>query len=294
MRNDPSASATGLHFLSVEEAADKLGVSRIKVREAAERGLIPSKRDNENRLRLDLSDVNPKVLDKKGKRLTQARLMHVLFDEIEELHDVASAKAAEVEALRGIADRQADALDAAARRMDQDAFDKAQLSQMLDRALAHLEAGGEDTARLADVSGRALSALEATGAHLEDSLSQTARFDALVARALDYADAGKDADAKGTEAMAATAQRAMNLLDASLAEAEESRHAVVRTGQMLDRALETGARMEERIAQRDREIEDKSATVTKVLEMSERAVALATPPDTMPKKRSFWQWLMGK
>ena len=291
----PSRSS-GLQFLSVAEAAAQLGLSRVKVREAAARGLIPSQRDNENRLRLDLTALDPAKLEQKGKRLSQTALMHALFDEIEELHEDLGARTAEVESLRDIADRQADALEGAATRMEQVAADKAQLQGLLERALAHLEdtENSEGNARLADVSDRALTALEETGDQLEESLSQTARFDALVSRAVDYAAASREASEADMLAMETTAERAMHMLDSALKEAEGSRAAAAKTGQMLEQAMHQGERLEQQIALRDEEIETKTATVEKVLEMSERAVALAAVDGTAPVKRTFWQWLMGK
>lgn len=291
----PSRSS-GLQFLSVAEAAAQLGLSRVKVREAAARGLIPWQRDNENRLRLDLTALDPAKLTQKGKRLSQTALMHALFDEIEELHEDLGGRTSEVEALRDIADRQADALEVAATRMEQDAAEKAQLQGLLERALAHLEdtENNEGNARLADVSDRALTALEATGDQLEESLSQTARFDALVARAVDYAAVSREAGAADARAMESTAERAMQMLDTALYEAEGSRAAAAKTGQMLERAMHQGERLEQQIALRDEEIETKTATVEKVLEMSERAVALAAVDAPAPPKRGFWQWLMGK
>ncbi|MEP6018872.1 MAG: hypothetical protein ABJ251_10380 [Paracoccaceae bacterium] len=312
---NPHSAQIGLQFLSVAEAANRLGVSRIKIRDAAARGLIPSQRDNENRLRLDISDVVKGDLS--GGKVDQAALMNLLFDEVEELSDDVRARSAEVDELRSIADRQADALDKAASQFEQDAADKARLSDLLERALAHLEGrdGNDDNARLADVSGRALNALEATGDRLESSLSQNARFDALLESALEYAAAGKAAGETEAKAMGETADRALamlddaiggaekshhatnralQMLDVAIRDAEQSQQAVARTGNMLDRALQAGERLEDEIAERDRKIESKTATVEKVLEMSERAVALAGSSDASPRKRSFWQWLMGK
>ncbi|MEP2732541.1 MAG: hypothetical protein ABJN03_20190 [Ascidiaceihabitans sp.] len=312
---NPRSAQSGLQFLSVAEAADRLGMSRIKIRDAAARGLIPSQRDNENRLRLDISDVGKGDLS--GGKVDQAALMNLLFDEVEELSDDMHARLAEIDALRSIADRQADALDKAASQIEQDAADKARLSDLLERALAHLEGreGNDDNARLADVSGRALNALEATEDRLESSLSQNARFDALLERALEYAAAGKAAGETEAKAMGETADRALamlddviggaekshnatnralQMLDVAIRDAEQSQQAVARTGDMLDRALQAGERLEGEIAERDRKIETKTATVEKVLEMSERAVALAGSNDASPRKRSFWQWLIGR
>lgn len=272
------STRSGLQFLTVAEAAERLGVSRIKVREAAACGLIPFKRDNENRLRLDISGVGKDALQ--GGKVDQSALMNLLFDEIEDLSDDLRARSAEIDALSDIADRQADALDNAASQIERDAADKARLSDLL-----------------------------------ELTLSQNARFDALLERALEYAAAGKAAGESDARAMGDTADRAMAMLDKAIGGAEKSRQAtdralqmldvavggaeqsqqaVVRTGDMLDRALQAGERLEGEIARKDREIERKTATVEKVLEMSERAVALAGANDAPPQRRSFWQWLSGR
>lgn len=286
----------GLQFLSVAEAAERLGLSRIRVREAAARGQIPCKRDNENRLRLDLSGLTADDLERGGDRVDESALMNLLFDEIEDLNDDLAARRAQADAMRCIADRQAEALEDAADRMERDVLEKARLSDLLERALAHLEAGGGvgENARLADVSERALSALEATGDRLEDSLSQTARFDALLERAMDYAAIGKTAGAEDVDAMNATAERAMQLLDNAIAGAEANRETAQHAGDMLGRALQAGERLEQQVAERDREIATKTATVEKVLEMSERAVALAGVEKPTQAKRGFWRWLTGR
>ncbi len=102
-------------FLPVAAAAERLGVSRLKVREAAARNLIPSRRDNENKLRLDLSGTPLPDLSEIGIRsdVPPAMLMDVLFDELEELHAELAGAAVERSALRDLADRQAEALDRA-------------------------------------------------------------------------------------------------------------------------------------------------------------------------------------
>ncbi|MEP1884992.1 MAG: hypothetical protein ABJJ12_07460, partial [Marinomonas sp.] len=215
------SAQSGLQFLSVAEAANRLGMSRLKIRDAAARGLIPYQRDNENRLRLDISDVDKGDLS--GGKVDQVALMNLLFDEVEELSDDMHLRSEEVDALRSIADRQADALDKAASQIEQDAADKVRLADLLERALAHLEGseGNDDNARLADVSARALNALEATEDRLESSLSQNARFDALLESALEYAAAGKAAGETEAKAMGETADRALAMLDDAIGGAEK-------------------------------------------------------------------------
>ena len=148
-KNDTSR---GQEFLPVAEAAERLGVPRLKVREAAARKLIPSRRDNQNKLRLDLSGTSlPDLRKAKSDGDTPPEmLMDLLFDEIEELHADLADAAAERSALRDLVGRQADALDRAAERMERDAGQKARLSSLLERALNHLEAGAAATDVTAD------------------------------------------------------------------------------------------------------------------------------------------------
>lgn len=289
------SSHSGMQFLSVAEVAARLGVSRVKVREGAARGLIPFKRDNQSRLWLDISDLTGDVFGRAEGNVDQTALMNLIFDEIEELHEDVFSRSAEIDALSSIADRHADALDSAASQMEQDAGGKARLSELLARSLAHPEAseGDRGNARLADVSDRALSALEATGDRLETTLSQNVLFVALLESALEYAAIGKAAGATEAQVTGPTVDRALQMLDRAIGDAEKSHQSVARTGDMLDRALQAGERLKGQIAERDREIENKTATVEKVFEMSERAVALAGANGHAPRKCGFWQWLLG-
>jgi hypothetical protein len=122
-----------MQFLSVAEVAERLGVSRVKVREGAARGLTPFKRDNQNRLWLDISDLTGDVFGRAEGYVDQTALMNLNFDEIEELHEDVFSRSAEIDALSSIADRHADALDSAASQMEQDAGGKARLSELLER-----------------------------------------------------------------------------------------------------------------------------------------------------------------
>ncbi|MGI9493065.1 MAG: hypothetical protein ACR2QF_11765 [Geminicoccaceae bacterium] len=165
-------------FLSVAAAAERLGLSRLKVREAAARNLIPSRRDNQDKLRLDLSrrplpDLGDGAM---GEDAPPAMLMDLLFDEIEELHaDLADAEM-ERTALRDLAGRQAEALDRAADRMERDAAQKARLSTLLDRALSageRLELGIAERDRT----------IEHRNATIEQSLNMSERAVVLAAEA---------------------------------------------------------------------------------------------------------------
>ena len=61
-----AAMESHLSFLSLAEAAARLGVSRLKLREAIAKGVVPARRDNEGRWRVDLTALPPDVTDRRA------------------------------------------------------------------------------------------------------------------------------------------------------------------------------------------------------------------------------------
>jgi hypothetical protein len=262
----------GWQFLTVQEAAEKLGKSRLRVREAVARGILPARRDNEGRLRVDLPN-RPHLPDAKASAKTRPDLapdavLGFLFDEVEELEDALADRDAQLRALSDLLARQSAALENAGAELDASQARQARMSGLLDRTFARLETAGDD---------------------LEKSLSQTARFEALLARAIDLAEVGRtDGD---TAAFGQTADRAIALLDAALASAEAGHHATERTGEMLERALAAAERSRRDLEASNDRVAQQQETIETVLDMSERAVALV-PRDAAPK-RGFFRWLFG-
>jgi hypothetical protein len=135
---DPADSR--LTFLPLAEAAGLLGVSRLKLREAIAKGLLPARRDNEGRWRADLTAAPADLVAATALRPAPPEaLMGALFDEIEEL-------SAEAEATGAAQGRLADLVAAQA--------------AALDRALTALEARSAERDRLAHLTGRALAAAD--------------------------------------------------------------------------------------------------------------------------------------
>lgn len=302
-------ASTGNEFLTVAEAADRTGQSRLRVREAAARGLIRSRRDNEGRLRVDLPGAElPR--DAQGT-LDPDAIIGFLFDELEDVQAGAAEAAARADRLADLVARQGMALDQAAEALDTSdaaqtrlaemldrAFDlleqsqsdgaEGPLSEMLDRAFVVMDASAAENARLAQVSERALGHLDALGDGLENSLAQNARYDALLARAVALA------EANGADTLAPATDRAFGLLEDALARAEAEHHLSDRTGRLLDRALQAGEQMQGRLGEQDRRIAAQDQTLDSALSMSERAVAVAAAAkSTPPRKRGFLGWLFG-
>lgn len=275
----------GTGFLTVAEAAERLGQSRLRVREAAARGILTSRRDNEGRLRVD---IPKKLKTLSGEDLSPDAIIGFLFDELEELEASNAEKDAQIAALGSLSGRQADALDQAAQALDTAEARQDKLSDMLNRALLHFEQQDDEQTRMAQVSGRALDRLEQVGDDLEQSLGQTQRFDALLERALTLA-----ATQTGT-GLAPAADRAFDMLETAIARAEAAQSAHSQSEALLARALSTGERLQTQITQQETTIAAQEKTVESAIAMSERALAAASAAtETPPKKRGFFRWLFG-
>ncbi|QBF32005.1 hypothetical protein CFI11_12345 [Thalassococcus sp. S3] len=280
----------GLHFLTVDEAAEVLGQSRLRVREAVARGLLESRRDNEGRLRVDIPDA-PRLISEVGAPakadLAPDAVVSFLFDEVEELEATLSAKDVQIARLSGLVEGQGAALEQAEAALTASEGSAGRLAEVLDRALAHLEDDTIVIGRLQDVSGRALDHLEHVSAELDQSLAQTARFEELLARAVALAETREDGR------LGEAADRAFALLEDAVACAEAAQAAEAKGADMLGRALEAGERMQVEIKAREARIAEQQETIETTLSMSERAVAVAALAAKQPQKKGFLRRLLG-
>jgi hypothetical protein len=157
-----------LNFLTVAEGARHLGLTGLRLREAALRGQIPSQQDNEGRLRVDLTGVEAlPELGADAAPLDPGALMGLLFDEIEDLQADQAAKDSQIAALSDLVVRQGAALEKAgdvlARPASGPVGRQGELIALLDRAMEHLEAQaveGETGRRLQVTANRAMALLE--------------------------------------------------------------------------------------------------------------------------------------
>jgi hypothetical protein len=235
-------------FLRIGAAADLLGVSRLRLREAVACGLIPARRDNEGNLRVDLSNANADRLSRDMARMTGRiegpALVDLLFDEIEELQDNAPTDSAQVHALTDLVTRQAAVIER---------------SEGLLSDMAHREG------RMLDLLQRAMALHE---------VSRT----------------GSDGQA---QALGATVDQAFTLLGRAVREAEQTRAAASQATDLLGRAMDAGERLEGELAARDGVISQQDHALERAVDISEKAVALASK-DPRPRSRGFWAWLTGQ
>lgn len=294
MKSDPND--TGIQFLTVGEAAKKLGVSRIKLRQAVACGLIPGRRDNEGSLRVDLSKISgarakDAVLNG-NTNVPPEEILDLLFDEVEDSQQNLDTSDVRIEALSSLVFRQGEALERADAALMESEANEEKLSALLDRSLAHLEIQTASSEKLRDVSDRAFALLDDSGDRLEASLAQASQFEKLLERALMLVEAAGTADGDRAQAMTDTADRAMHLLDRALADAEDSRGAVNIADDMLGRAIATGERLEGEVSSRDEIIRQQKTLVERIIAISERAVGLV--PKDRARKGGFFAWLNGE
>lgn len=266
----------GTH-LTVDEAAARLGVSRLRVREAAARGMLPSRRDNAGHLRIDLPDRG--ALLSGGADLEPGAIMAFLFDDIEELEATLADRDATIARLADLLDRQDVALARSGAALDAADGREARMSDLLERALTHLEGQG----RMTDVTEAALTRLEQTTARLDLSLAQSDQLDALLSRAMSLAERGEKAEQ--------SADQALTLLERALAQAEGAQTANRASEAMLDRALRAGESLRADVDAQQNQLKQQEKSIEAALALSERAAALAERDK--PERRGFWRRLFG-
>lgn len=268
---------SGHQFLPIGEAAQLLGLSRIRLREAITKGLLSARRDNEGHLRVDLSAV-PKDFDSRlaGEKAQPGELLETLFDEIEELQFHVAGRDADIERLTSLLERQDAALE---RSLELNERGRAATSPN------QIAKDGSDKA-LADVSERAFVLLDDVADRLETAMAQNDKFRQLVERALYLSERAASGSGDKIEELSGAVERALNLLDRSLQEGESKTEAATRLTELLDRALTTSQQLEEQVQNKVEVINRQEETVGKLLGISERAVGLAGSAQP-----SRWRWL---
>jgi excisionase family DNA binding protein len=166
-------------FLTLAEAAERLGISRLKLREGIAKGVIAARRDNEGHWRVDLAalpgDVRRAVA---GVPADPADLMGTLFDEIEELGaDLARAQET-TGRLTALAGMQAEMLDRLTGLVEARTAERDRLGDVAGRALAAAEEAETRAAHLQATADRALGLLDRATGTLEGVRGEIARLSA--------------------------------------------------------------------------------------------------------------------
>ena len=99
-------------WLSLDEAAERLGVSRLRLREAIAANAIAARRDNRGFWRVSLAGGARAAISRvKETRADPQQLIELLFDEIEDLNALMSERAESEERMAALIERQQALLD---------------------------------------------------------------------------------------------------------------------------------------------------------------------------------------
>lgn len=162
-------------FLPLAEAAERLSISRLKLREAIANGAVPARRDNQGEWRVDLTDIQSFPHQDNGIETTPDVLMGLLFDEIEALCLELQNSSSLTERLTGLAGAQHVALEKATAALDKVTSERDRFASVAGRALDAAGLAGAQVAALGSTADRALGLLD----HATHALEQ-ARVDAAV------------------------------------------------------------------------------------------------------------------
>jgi excisionase family DNA binding protein len=195
---EPSSDA----WLSLDEVASRLGVTRLKVREAIAAGVLRARRDNRGFWRVTL-DAAEEAAERMGSlRVEPTQLVEILFDEVEEATAALAERSADVERLTALIDRQQElmerALKVAERAEGQQAPVPAERlaalnersQTLIDRALTELEARDADLAKVSGLLDRAIGAAAGLDAEVARQIDISQRQRAILDRVFAIAQAG--------------------------------------------------------------------------------------------------------
>lgn len=164
-------------FLTLADAADRLGLSRLKLREAIAKGVIAARRDNEGRWRVDLTSPPPDVRQATAAiPADPAALMSALFDEIEELGQDLAQSQETTARLTALAGTQADMIDRLTALVESRTSERDRLGQIAGQALTAAEDAETRAAHFQSTADRALALLDRAAGTLEGVKCDIARL----------------------------------------------------------------------------------------------------------------------
>ena len=154
--------------LTIGQVAERLGTSRLRVREALAAGVLTGYRNNQGQWLVDLETLPASLGATREETLAPDRLIELLFDEVEELQATIEERETTIAQLTVLVERQGAALDRA-------------------MALAERRGGDGDPAQiraLSETSERALALLESALDRLGENAASVQQLSQLVERGL--------------------------------------------------------------------------------------------------------------
>ena len=181
-------------WFSLDEAARRLGVSRLRLREAIAAGALAARRDNHGFWRVSLDDEAGAMQRIATVRAQPHELVELLFDEIEEMTVRLSEQDEDVARLMSVVERQQALLDRALRRAEEgDSADMLASAErlaalqershaLIGRAMSELETRDTELAKVTGLLDRVMDAAGALDAEVARQTDVTQRQRALIDR----------------------------------------------------------------------------------------------------------------
>jgi excisionase family DNA binding protein len=192
---DPSSDA----WLSLDEVASRLGVTRLRVREAIAAGVLRARRDNRGFWRVTLDAPEEAAARMASLRVEPTQLVEILFDEVEEMTAALAERSADVNRLTALVDRQQELLERALRAAEgqQTPAPSERLAALndrsqtlIDRALTELEARDAELSKVSGLLDRAMGAAAGLDAEVARQIEITQRQRVILDRVFAIAQAG--------------------------------------------------------------------------------------------------------
>jgi excisionase family DNA binding protein len=196
-------------WLSLDEAARRLGASRLRVREAIAAGVLRGQRDNRGFWRVSLAGGGDLATGIASVQVAPAQLVEILFDEVEEASASLAERNADVERLSALVARQQDLIERALRLAEvaespQKTVQAEQLASLnersqalADRALTALETRDAELVKVTGLLDRAMGAAAGLDAEVARQVEISQRQRALLDRVFAVAQAGLERFAPG-------------------------------------------------------------------------------------------------
>jgi excisionase family DNA binding protein len=198
--NDLSSDA----WLSLDEAASRLGVTRLRVREAIAAGVLKARRDNMGFWRVSLDAGRTAAQRMAAVEIAPSQLVEILFDEVEETTAALAERTEDIERLTALLDRQQALLDRALKLAENREAVQSTLATerlaalnekshtLVERALTELETQGAELIKVRGLLDRAMGTAAALDGEVVRQTEISQRQRALLDRVFAIAQASLD------------------------------------------------------------------------------------------------------
>jgi excisionase family DNA binding protein len=194
---------SGDAWLSLDEAAERLAVSRLRLREAIAANALAARRDNRGFWRISLAEGADVAMRRIGEtRADPQQLVELLFDEIEDLNALMGERAANEERMAALIERQQALLDRAlslAELPTETGLDAERVAalndrsqQLIEQTLGKIEARDAELSKLTGLMDRALTTVVGLDAEVTRQAEVAVKQRALLERVFQLAEQSLD------------------------------------------------------------------------------------------------------